>query len=955
VRRFSIRPRLRSLLIATLGLAGLAGGIELLARGIALDMLGNRIEADLEDALGLKVSMSQLRLSLLPRPTLQASGVKIASPKGRSTPHLLEVEELRIGLAPWPLDGNTVKVVALDLRGTRLYLESDPETGHGISLDVGELAADTRDHDVWLNLRHLGAQDLRVFRRRGPNGPVRSLIVDSLRIDADGLDEPIFFASDGLFERADFELDGRGGSLQQLLEAASPYPIHIVGRLFEAELELEGSIADPLALAGVDLAISAELPDLVLAGRPLPGLGPIAFHARLSDLDGSMGLEQFDVTTRRREPLDIDVDGSVDDLLGLSEVKIAARVDAKRLDFLDGLVDARIPAVDSATVDLKLSDADGSLGLDGSARVSTPEGRIVVNASGSYGDLTRLGEIGVDVEARALHLDVLRDLVEGLPPLPELGPVRASGRLRDLDGRLALDDLELQLGRRDDVWLTAAGDLSDVLNPDGMEFDVTFGARSTQRLGAVIGRELPALGAIEGGARVTDRDGSFGIEDFHARIHGHEAIEMRLSGGLDDVLEWNEIEAAIDLRARDLGVLGALVGLELPARGPVEFQGKVRGSDESVAGEAISLRIGETRLHGSFAGSFAAGARPLLRASVESPHVHLQDLGVVPEPNRGGSSPDSRPGRGALPFEQLRAFDLGLSVHADRVTGYEGLDLRDVNAELQLDDGHLRVVDVGAIYERGKVRGELRVDSRTPTPEVSLNLDVTGVDIGRLMSQFEEQTEFSGLVDLSIELESSGRTADELRAALAGRVNATLREGTAASALGRRFTVDLIRTIFPEMTPRPVPMIGCAIVDFEIEDGMATVETLLLREGEITVTGVGEVDLVEGVYDLRLTPSTTNPALLSVTPQVEVGGPLDAPEFRAIRRTLATSLIAGLGENARRAGMLLVRPFGSRKATVERAEAACERIGGEPTAEESAESLSLPATAPPEIATVLGR
>jgi uncharacterized protein involved in outer membrane biogenesis len=269
---------------------------------------------------------------------------------------------------------------------------------------------------------------------------------------------------------------------------------------------------------------------------------------------------------------------------------------------------------------------------------------------------------------------------------------------------------------------------------------------------------------------------------------------------------------------------------------------------------------------------------------------------------------------------------------------------------VQLDDGYLRVVEIGAIYERGQIRGELRADSRTPTPVVTLSIDGTGIDIGRLMSQFEEQTEFSGLVDLSIDLHSSGRTADELRAKLSGRVDAVLRDGTAASAFARRFTVDLIRTVFPEITPRPVPRISCAIGDFAIEDGMASVETLLLREGEITVTGAGHVDLVEGVYHLHLTPSTTNPALLSVTPEVKVRGPLDAPEFRAVRRTLATSLLTGLGENARRAGMLLLRPFGSRKATIARSEAACNRVGAERTvrAEESADPPR------PEIAAAAG-
>jgi uncharacterized protein involved in outer membrane biogenesis len=216
-----------------------------------------------------------------------------------------------------------------------------------------------------------------------------------------------------------------------------------------------------------------------------------------------------------------------------------------------------------------------------------------------------------------------------------------------------------------------------------------------------------------------------------------------------------------------------------------------------------------------------------------------------------------------------------------------------------------------------------------PIPEVTLRLDATGIDVGRVMAQFEEDTEFSGLVDLSIHLESAGRSMDALRAAVSGHARGVLRGGTAASKLGRRFTVDLASLVFPELRTREVPRIGCAIADFAIEDGEARVQTLLLREGEITVTGTGEIDLAEGVYHLRLTPSTTNPAILSVTPEVRVRGPLGDPEFRAVKRTLASSLIVGLGENARKAGMALLLPFGSRRATIERSEEACELVGVE--------------------------
>ena len=96
---------------------------------------------------------------------------------------------------------------------------------------------------------------------------------------------------------------------------------------------------------------------------------------------------------------------------------------------------------------------------------------------------------------------------------------------------------------------------------------------------------------------------------------------------IDDLLERDEVELTAKLSARDLGAVGELVGVELPPVGPVEFAARLRGSDESLTAENVRLRLGETRLRGRFAGSIREGERPALRASIESPHVRLRDVG----------------------------------------------------------------------------------------------------------------------------------------------------------------------------------------------------------------------------------------------------------------------------------------------------------------------------------------
>ncbi len=916
----------RRLLIALAVLVGLVVAADLVARSLALGRLRTLIEKDLTEALGLAVSVDELQLSLLPHLHLDARGVRVANLSDRPSPYLLEVAEIEIGVALWPLRNRIVVVDAFELRDAQLNIETDAEGGFALPLRLGEMVADPEDDPVVLQVRRLAGEQLRIFRRDGTTGIVRSLRIDEIEIESERLTGPISIAVAGEVEGEPFELEGHVGPLRELLEPTEPFPLRITARIFDARLEVEGSLAAPLAFEGIDVTVSVQIPDLALAGWPLPGLGAVTLTARLADLDGSLGLESLHLETTRDDPLEAEVQGEVDDLANLRGVDVRARLEAHDLDFLETWVDVPIPDVATATVTATLSDDDGSLGVHGVLHAEAPGPGISLDIEGGYDDLSRLGEIDVAFHGQAREVAAVAALFEA-PELPNLGPLEVSGRLHDRDGALGVEALRVHVGRRAETWVEVSGSIGDLLARRGISLDVDFGTANLQSLGEVFGQTLPPIGRIEGSVRVSDVDGTLGIEDLRVRAGDRGLVEVNLTATFDDLFERDDIEVTVEIRARDLAVLGALAGVELAPIGPVEFKGRVRGSDEALSAKNVTLRLGETRLRGTFTGSFVANERPALRARIDSPHVRLADLGVIPSAASAEPETPDRPDAQALPFEQLRSFDLDLELRAKRVTGYAGLDVRDAHVKLTLKDGDLLISDAVGSYQTGRVRAEARVDSTTPEPHLVLSVEATAIDLAVLMSQFEEDTEVAGLVDASVDLETRGRTPEALRAALAGRTRMVIRDGTVASKYGRMFVVNLGRAAFPTLRQRRAPRLGCTVVEFEIEDGIATVETILLEGDEVSVTGSGQVDLVRGVYDLRFIPTARNPGILSVAPQVDVRGPLADPVFRPVASTLATSLGRGLFSNARRAGVSVFRAFRSRDETIASGEATCAQLG----------------------------
>lgn len=948
--------RIRFLIVAALlvGSAVLAMVAHLAIREASTGPLRGRVEQGLTRALGVDVTLGALDASLWPTPRLEATKVLVASPPGSHSPRLLGVERVELGVALWPLLRRTVVIDALSVEGADLHLEAkvvDWLTGRFGKRAKGVVPGDARSGPM-LELHRLEVEELRVFYRDGPSGAIRSGVVDAVEVEAKDLDSEVSISAEGRFEGSEVALSGRIGSLRELMEPTQPFPVDLSGRLFEARFEVTGSVREPGTLGGLALEIAAEIPEIEVQGRPLPELGAIRFAGRVSNREGPLGLEQLEIGDASGGPVRIDVKGRIGDLLELRGVDVEGRVETGSLAFIEPFVKERLPipmpAIAKLALQGKLSDRDGRLRFDGTLDASTPGDAISVRATGGVANPTGDDAIDVSLDLQAKDLASITALFPEIPAHEPLGAVTAKARLEGQRGVLGAQGISVRLGEPpagspgpdapQKVWAAVDGSIDDVIDLRGVALEVTFGASSLHYLKEVLARELPRTTPFEGAVRVSDADGSLGVEQL--RLHGGKdsPVEIHLDARFDDLPARDEIEIELGLRGQDTRVLGALAGLDLPVIAPVEFRGRIAGSDEHLEMEGATIRLGETRFAGSGSGSFASGARPSVEAQLASRDVRLQDLGIRPSPSgvgagsdagsggTGPATPRSGSGSARLPFDRLRAVDLELRLELDHVGGAHGFDVRDVRLTATLEDGDLAVTDLGATYQDGTLKGALRADARTPVPTLEASIDTVGMNLEKLVSQFRERSDYTGFVDGELRLRAQGGTLEALRSSLGGRVGVAIRGGDAAFRIAREFVVNLAAALFPGLRTPKVPTIGCAVAHLDIADGIATVHTLFLREKDISVSGTGRIDLVQGLYDLRMVPTTTDPGIVSVAPEVTVTGPLDAPRFHPVKRTLLTSFGRGLFQNVVKMGGLLVRPLVRRPAPVEAHEKEC-RLG----------------------------
>lgn len=883
---------------------------ELIAGLISLDRYRPIFEQKLSQAIGLTVEIrGDLHLSVFPLPRIEATEIVLADPARPTAAPLFDIRTGELTLDWRGLFFGAPRVRQLIAVDTELRIEREDESPP-LSDHLERLEGDVAGEGIDLQIRRVRFENLNVFYR-GSSETFRSAHFRLLSFDAEERTAPLDFLAQGDFEGGSFDVWGVLGPLPELLRPTQPYPIQLGGRVMDTQISVEGTVSSPMELRGIDLALSATLPSLAAlapeGALASPQTGAITISGRMTDPNGTPALEELEVTTAASAPLRLELSGSVMNLFAFRGVELDLQMDADDASFLEPFLEWEVPDVGPVRFSARIEDRDGSLGLEGELHAGRDE-ELAIDLTGRYDDLRETREIDISAKVWSRDLRTIGSALELDLPLPALGPFVASGRLRDLDGTLGIEGISVEIGSREETWAALSGSIRDLVAMQGIELSTEFGASDLRHASPYLRGEPPDIGPLSGVATLADLDGTLGVERF--RIQGGRVglFELDLSGSFDDVLEIDELEAEGKLTARDLTVVGSAFGVELPALGPLEFSGWVRGSAGRIVSEG-QARIDQTRFSAEWSAVFAEQARPHVRAQLTSPHVYLDDIGLAPEYEPVLPAPRVPGATDSIPLELLRAFDADVLLHADRVTGRGGFDFRNVSAEIRLADGRLVLSDLLASSDGGRVRTNLEIDTRARPPELAFRTNVEEMDLTRLMSQLQEETDAAGLLFLSADLRSRGRTVSEIRSNMSGHLQSMMRDGVLASQWARRFVANFARLSFPSILIPDAAPVSCVRIELEIEGGVASVERLLLQSPNIIVTGQGEIDIGRNALDLRLTPKVRDPGLLSVAVSVNVSGPITDPVYSSVRRTIATSVAEGLIKNAMRPARALMRPL----------------------------------------------
>ncbi len=229
-------------------------------------------------------------------------------------------------------------------------------------------------------------------------------------------------------------------------------------------------------------------------------------------------------------------------------------------------------------------------------------------------------------------------------------------------------------------------------------------------------------------------------------------------------------DARVRIEGDRLDQLGRRLGLALPEAAPYAASARLRLAPESADVSDLQASFGSSRIAGRLHTDWRAGRRPLHRATLHSPRLHLEDIGA------GGWARERGPGVPvdglAQPLgevvEQLMALlpraDVEASIEVDALLG-GGQKFASGEIRVNLANGalHARLREVQA--QDGSGNAELRVDAAASPPRFGLRADVRGVEYGALSRAMRPGSPLNGTVDLVADLSAQAPPAGLLTAA----------------------------------------------------------------------------------------------------------------------------------------------------------------------------------------------
>ncbi|MBW2567001.1 MAG: AsmA family protein, partial [Deltaproteobacteria bacterium] len=638
------------------------------------------------------------------------------------------------------------------------------------------------------------------------------------------------------------------------------------------------------------------------AAKPLLGkvylsrAGPLLGEGRITGTSEALSIEDLSITVGESGPVRARWQGRIGRVPLSSgelpsDVDIVGAIDADEASVVASLAAISLPKLGPLKTTLRIVEQGGVYGFKDIRLSVGSQEKLWAKGAGSFDLVTKNGSVSlsgldVEVEASAPNLAAVPKAAD--LDLPDLRPLKLTAHIIDPDGRLDILDVKeftFDAGTGEDAFLTIQAQASGLRSSDQRVLEASFKTTSRPWVMKLLEGSAPGNHVVEGKLKIAGTPEHIRIEELEVGTTGPKRLYLEAGGTVKEIEGTHEIEGHIASGASHISVLGSFLGIEVPPFGAPQVDGKIAGNTTKSSFEG-TVRLGSSLFRTSISHSLTK-KRPRVTAKIVAPTVYLADVGVYPKQPKdlppeieSEPQPDKRLfSDKPLPFHALKAIDLAVSVDVKRMMG-EDFVLRDLDFDMSLENGKLRIAPATVIYENGSASIDCTVDAVSSKPEMAFKITAEDIDIGALLAHFHAQPFVKGQLNLVVDLQSSGKSPREIATALEGEFRVAVEEGKikrVVEFMGAD-AVDFLTEVRSKVEYRDL---HCLALGFVFEEGMGNSEMIYLESPKMYARGGAQIDFHTETIKMVLQPKPKR-GLRGMTSAVTIKGPIVDPQVRKI-------------------------------------------------------------------------
>jgi hypothetical protein len=856
-----------------------------------------------EDATGRKLSLGgDLNFKFGLAPALVMTDLALANVSWGSQPQMVEIEKLQAEVRLLPLLFKHLDIKYIRLVGVKVLLENGPNSQGNWEFPARGNSAGSIEafNPKALEVDQVSIENLALTFRLNKTRPPTQLTLASLEMNRQENEDALAFKLRADYKGQPLTLSGKTGRLRDVF-AHRRFPVELSGKLADVAVTINGAIEDALPLRGIDVKAR-------LSGSNFTSLGPVLdiqlpatksfdMSTHITGSGNTLKLENIKGNLSGSS-VNMDVSGRVGNLISFSGVDLQLKSSGKDLAVMAPLIGEKLPATDSFEIQGLLTGSSKALTMK-NAQASAKIGDLRFAASGKVKDILTLR--GMDLQSRLAGKN-LEDFGEVIgEKLFITDQFEIKGLLNGSTEALTLQKAKGS-ARQGSLRLAVNGAVKDLLAFSGLDLKSRLIGKDLTEFGKIIGEKLPATDEFKIQGHLTGSTDALSMQRARGSAR-RGSIELTVNGGIKNLLALGGINVKLKASGKELAEIGPLIGAKLPGLGSFDVSGRLTSTAETILLKEFSLMVDKSDLKGL--AKVEIHKRPKVTIRLQSAVIDFTALIRSLEQDEQKTAHKTQQNRrlfsaDPLPFDVLKKVDADIVLEANKIHAKDA-HFKFGHMTIKLKDSDFSIDQLEATYKETKILGSLQINAGAPS-QVAANFLVQNFNLGDFIKETGKSDQIRAIVDIAAHGKSKGDSVHSLMASLNGSIGAVMGEGYLTKYLDM-LSRGLSAKVIPFWRPaKTADQIKCAVVQFDIKQGIATSKAFVFDTRAGVLAGEGNINLGTEKINFLLVPKPAHPDL-SILTNLQVSGSVIDPHVGVDKASTLT-------QGAKALSFLAVGPLG---------------------------------------------